>query len=381
MSGDDFQYVSNKVEAMTLEPHDEPLGYSVQEGSTDHVYTDNLEAPEDTVTADNAPLSDEDIFKMLLGLEKEARTVLSWYWGDPTEDLALAAESEHEPYYKVGIFQSIAEMKSATDEVFTPKFAETNFYGEAFVDRSGGDTPMYKEIDGELYRNVDIGGFGWTYTLTNEYYIPYQDDSMIVIAVQTLLPGGELEWHDFLLRKVDGAWKIETFYDMNPHMGVFPRQIDEEILHAVSSWFCVEDWTDANQLDANALINFYMYAYLSETEEYDDEKGYEVSSAKLMEGLSVYLNGLKKETLTAVNQNEYANARYDETTDNFYFDIMFDPAEYVVVNSETEGAVTTLEIMVIGKSGKASYTSFLDLEVDGSDIKFVGNRSGEDFAG
>ncbi|WRS28328.1 hypothetical protein U6B65_04125 [Oscillospiraceae bacterium MB08-C2-2] len=98
-----------------------------------------------------------------------------------------------------------------------------------------------------------------------------------------------------------------------------------------------------------------------------------------MEGLSVYLKGLQKETLTAVNELPYANARYDQATDCFYFDIMFDPADCIVIDSQTKENTTTLEIMVIGKNGKAAYTSFLDLEVNGSRIQYVGNRSGEDF--
>jgi hypothetical protein len=58
---------------------------------------------------------------------------------------------------------------------------------------------------------------------------------------------------------------------------------------------------------------------------------------------------------------------------------MFDPADFIVLGKEVKDTITTLEIMTIGKSGEAAYTALLDLEVNDRDVKYVGNRRGEDF--
>jgi len=340
-------------------------------------------ASSDATEPSSALIPDDEVYEMFAALSEKAFQVMCWYFSDSSEkDLDIAAESEHDLYRKVGKFSTIDEMKKATSEVFTDDFADTFFYDHAFIDPSGNDEPMYKEIDGELYRNIGIGGFGWPYDATDEYYIPYQDEEMIVITVKNFLMGDEEKWYNFLLKNNGEAWKLDTYYESNPHMeyrNTFPVQAQKEIGAAVSSWFCVDEWTDPNQLDANALINFYLYTYLSDVGEYDYEKGYEVSAKDVLEGLSVYLKDLKLETLTAVNENQYANAVYDEESDNFYFYITFDPADYIVVNSEVKENITKLEIMVIGKSGQAAYTSFLDLEINGNEVKFVGNKRGMDF--
>ena len=342
----------------------------------------NIEANVRLNTSGNL-FSDEEIYRIFSILDESAFPILCWYFSDALEDLDIAAESAYAPYYKVGRFSTIDEMKFATDDIFTDNFANEFFYDHAFIDGSGNNLPMYKEIDGELYRNINVGGFSWPYETTDEYFIPYTDDENIVITVKTLLPYDEINWFSFLLKNESESWKLDSYYQFNPHMqysSTFTKQREAEIMNAISSWFCAVDWTDANQLDANALINFYLYTYLYDiTEEYDYEKGYEVSAADVMDGLSVYLNNLKMETLMAVNENPYANARYDEETDNFYFLISFDPASHIVVNSDTAENVTTLEIMIIGKNGFAAYISFLDLEINGSDIKFIGNTRGKKF--
>lgn len=329
---------------------------------------------------DNTMLTDEKIYERFSALNKEALPILLWYMelADSAEDLNIAEETDYAPYYEVGKFSTIDEMKAETDAVFTNTFTNEYFYDHAFT----GDTPMYKEMDGHLYRNTDMGGMGWPFQAADEYYVAYQDENKIVIAVKSFLMDDKF-WQNFLLRKENNIWKLDTYFDLNPYMeyaDTFPRQRIDLISNAASSWFCSQDWTDANQLEPNALINFYLYTYLSDIkEEYDYEKGYQVSSKDLMDGLSVHLKDVKLETLTAINESAGGNARYDEETDSFYFDITFDPASYIVIDSVTDQNITTLEVMVIGKSGKAVYTSFLELEVNGSDVKLIGNKIGENF--
>ncbi len=273
-------------------------------------------------SSESAPstMSDEQVFATFQSLAEKGKSIYFWYTGDPYDgnenglEIEIEPESEGEQYRKVEKFSTVDEMKTATEEVFTQEFCEAVFYEHAF----NGDTPMYKEIDGELYRDTEQGGTGWPWEFTDECYIPYQDTELIVIEAKTLLLGDEIEWNNFLLRKIDGAWKLDSLYEMNPHMeysSAFPVQREKELRGAVSSWLCTQNWTDINQLGANELLNLYLYYYCEGQElEYDYEKGYPVSSADLIEALSVYVKDIDPENLKDANELNGDNATYDEAT-------------------------------------------------------------------
>ncbi|WRS28327.1 hypothetical protein U6B65_04120 [Oscillospiraceae bacterium MB08-C2-2] len=196
------------------------------------------EPSESSIGTNSTSISEENVYELFSALDKKALPVMRWYFEEAWESLDIAEESVYAPYYKVNDFATIAEMKAATAEVFTANFANIFFYDHAFIDPSGEDTPMYKEIDGQLYRNTDQGGLGWPYKLTDQWYIPYQDDQMIVMAVNTLLLGDETEWNNFLLRNEGGSWKLDSYFEFNPYMeysNAVTKQKENEIDYAVSS--------------------------------------------------------------------------------------------------------------------------------------------------
>lgn len=109
-------------------------------------------------------------------------------------------------YYAVtdSDYQSIADIKAATEAVYTKSFAETNFY-DAFE----GVTPRYVEQNGKLY--VLPGGIGsgsrdWKMdTLT----IKVQSGNMVWIEMN-LEDYGSIVTKQILLKKENGKYLLES---------------------------------------------------------------------------------------------------------------------------------------------------------------------------
>lgn len=55
-------------------------------------------------------------------------------------------------------YKSAQDLRDATEKVFTPEYAQANFYEYAF----SGDMPRYKDIDGALYIDGMQGGGGYS---------------------------------------------------------------------------------------------------------------------------------------------------------------------------------------------------------------------------
>lgn len=323
----------------------------------------------------------EEVFDVFLESKSRALPVMFWYMGDDTEDLQIASESIDGTYYKVGRFNSIEEMKAATTEVFTQEYAEVFFYDHAFVETLGQDMPMYKEIDGALYRNLGAGGIGWPYGDTQDYVISYQDDNTRIINYKSTLFDSEEEWTYFVMKNQDGIWKFDTYYDFNPYLrdtNMFSVDISTELSAAVSSWLCTSDWSNPNELSFNSLINFYLYTNLNNPQlDYDFSVGYPVSGELVFDTLSQSFSGLEKQTITTMNEDSYGNARYDESTDTFYFDISFDPASYLVVGSQVQpDQSVVLEIMLMDINQQVYGTSYLTVLPGENHLKFLGNVVG-----
>lgn len=170
--------------------------------------------------------SDEQIFATFKELAEKGKTVIHWYRGDVYDgnDNGLEIEldgSELEnpdfdtPYRKVGMFGTIAEMKAATEEVFSREFCIMLLYSGAFTDASSEDRPLYKEIDGVLHRNIYGGGFGWSYHLTGDYEVALQTEDLITLKVKCNGPDEDY-WIDCKMIKENGNWKLEKLYGYSP---------------------------------------------------------------------------------------------------------------------------------------------------------------------
>lgn len=313
--------------------------------------------------------ADDVFFHDFKNLADKALTVLCWYYSDPTDDLALENAGE-ESYRKVGRFGTIAELKTATEEIFTKEFCNARFYAHAFTDAIL-DKPMYTEIDGELYRNVDKGGFGWPYQLTGRYTVSLETDDLIVLLAEVTVIDYE-EWFTFVLKKENDTWKLEKYYDYTPY-----AEYEEKIEPAVSAWLCSRNWEGTSNITLNAILTFYKNQYLSNitAEEFDAVKGYSVPASEVVSGLEKHFNGVSLERLKQVNDEKFTSALYDEPTDSFIFDISFDPATFVICGADTWGDNALLRVLVLAKNDKASYWGNLLVKREGDSLRYLSNTS------
>lgn len=330
-------------------------------------------------SADNAMsenrqlMSDAQVYETFRNTYESALPVMFWYYGDSSEEsleLEAGELNAEARYRKVGRFNTIEEMKAATEEVFTQRFCADMLYNFAFTDRHGDDMPMYKEVDGVLYRDIYTGGFGWPYELTDQYTVSLQTDDLIVLLVKSNVIDHE-EWHTFIMKSEDGKWKFEKVYDFSPY-----AEYEAAIKPAVYAWLCAQDWNDANKLDASILLEFYKNQYLTDLDrtQSNDALGYPVPAQDVFSSLSGHFNNLQIETLKKVNDEEYTFYEYDESTDSFVFYVTWDGATFVICSEEASQQGIALKVLVIAKSDKASYWGDLVVEPAESGFLYLSNR-------
>lgn len=326
-----------------------------------------------TASESNQLMSDEQVFATFLKLYEKAKPIVLWYFSGPDEEntkIKTDSPETHNPYIKFGKFKSIAEMKAATEEVFTQRFSNDLLYKHAFTDSSGNDRPMYKEVDGALFWNTQIGGFGWRYELTDQYTVSLQTDNLIVLLVKSNVINHE-EWNTFLMKKENGSWKLEKFYSFSPYM-----EYEKAIAPAVSAWFCSRNWEDPNEMDANSLLVFYANQFLADKQisDYNVEEGYAVPCDEVFQNLSTCLDGLRMDSITKVKDENYASAFYNEGTDSIVFYLTKDPAAFVICSDKVYEDTTSLHILVIAKSDKASYWGDLTVQPTKEGVRYLSNQ-------
>jgi hypothetical protein len=147
-------------------------------------------------------------------LVEKGKQVINWYTGDVSNgnEAGLDVNMDHaeNSYAEVGKFSTIAELKAATEEVFTREFCEAVLYADAFGEENG--PPLYKEIDGALCRNTERVDSEWMYLPTGEADILQRaGDTVMLDAEQVDVESGEPFWIDLAMIKEDGAWKLNRF--------------------------------------------------------------------------------------------------------------------------------------------------------------------------
>ena len=328
---------------------------------------------EPSVDSTASEMSDEQVFTTFLKLYEKAKPIILWYFSGPDEEntkIKTDSPETHNPYIKFGKFKSIAEMKAATEEVFTQRFSNDLLYKHAFIDSSGNDRPMYKEVDGALFWNTQIGGFGWRYELTDQYTVSLQTDNLIVLLVKSNVINHE-EWNTFVMKKQNGSWKLEKFHSFSPYM-----EYEKAVAPAVSAWFCSRNWEDPNEMDANSLLAFYADQFLADKRisDYNVEEGYSVPRDEVFQNLSTCLDGLRMDSITKVKNEHYALAFYDEGTDSIVFYLTKDPAAFVICSDKVSEDTTSLHILVIAKSDKASYWGDLTVQPTKEGVRYLSNQ-------
>ena len=175
------------------------------------------------VAPQNADMSDADAVALADSLMQEGKAVFWWYHSDYAEDLDIDMDSANwiqgdwQEYATVGKFATMAQLKAATEAVFTSAFCEVHFY-----DKVNG-SQKFHEIDGVLYHNMQSGGMGWVFALPKEYAIKTADkDTIILTAICSGLdarPGaeGSTEYEfEVTLKKQNDTWKLNSWYTYTP---------------------------------------------------------------------------------------------------------------------------------------------------------------------
>jgi hypothetical protein len=178
----------------------------------------NLSAATSEEGADSSSESQADVVQIAEELMQEGKEVFFWYFSEGSEDLEIDPSGEKVEIdglelYKVGKFQTMAELKAATEDVFTPAFCDMHFYEKI------SQYTKFAEVDGVLYHNSNVGGMGWNYDLPKEYIVKTAGDNEVVFTA--LCDGFDLDnWtedkieyeFELTIKNIDGEWKLDSFY-------------------------------------------------------------------------------------------------------------------------------------------------------------------------
>ena len=348
-----------------------------------------IEEPEEEMTPEEAAYAalEEETYQLLLAMDDPAKEALFWYFSDSMEgSLQIETEgtyADDDSYRKVGRFATINEMKAATEQLFTKDFCEAHFY-RAFSQPE--ERPMYKEVDGQLYRNINGGGMGWPWALTDVFQLAYADDQWRVLGMR-LEAWGEFEtWENFVFQYEDGGWKLNHFYGFNPYSNY--ADMAKPLLDSSLSVF---NWDNISDVNSFYLNDFYIYQFIAvpgtDGYPYAPPKGYEGGDAgpgypvpmdeAVANMISLFDNAdpeVLRAMLIEAGQHEYSSMTYEEATDSLTFIITFDPASPVVVDVVEDGDKVVLQSLIIAKNGKAAYWGYLTAKKTDDGLQYISNR-------
>jgi len=167
--------------------------------------------------------SDSEIITAAETLMWDGHEVFWWYhtdWPDSLdidEDEAARIQGDWQSYAKVGRFGTMAELKAATEAVFTTEFCEEHFYDKI------NNNQKYHEIDGVLYTNLQSGGMGWIFSLPRECILKTVDGKTATLTVicdglDARVSTGESTEYEFelILKSVGGEWRLDSWYSYSP---------------------------------------------------------------------------------------------------------------------------------------------------------------------
>ena len=173
-------------------------------------------APEENMPLEGGGMPEEEIIALAKSMTEKGGEVFWWYMGEGEGlEVEEAEAGDGEPVRPVGKFKTIAELKAATQAVYSRRFCEAVLYPVGF-DESQGDGIKFREIGGVLHINLDNGGMGWIYALTDDILVKSKEENKIVVTIYcaegydddiTQVP------FDFALVWEDDGWKLDNWFD------------------------------------------------------------------------------------------------------------------------------------------------------------------------
>lgn len=159
-------------------------------------------------------MTDEDLVDRTFYLLDGFVLPFSWYRGGDGSDLLNVNDSEGvEPlentpegtaFYQVLRFNSIKELKRATEQVVTKEYAEKYLYPDLV------EYNLFLERDGKLYLNTEIGAGGTPFGPVEATVLSKtEDEAMLSVVFRDTL--GEEEVHEIELKRENGIWKLNNY--------------------------------------------------------------------------------------------------------------------------------------------------------------------------
>ena len=156
-------------------------------------------------------LTDEELINRTLYLFDYYVLPIDWWTGAGTFKLnvnefgdPLENTPEGTAFHPVHRFNSIDEMKRATEQAVTMEYAEKNLYPN--LDKH----EQFLERDGNLYMNTEQGRGGYLFGPISAQVLSKTEDAAIM-SVTFEEPYGEQEIHEIELKKENGVWKLNNY--------------------------------------------------------------------------------------------------------------------------------------------------------------------------
>lgn len=170
-------------------------------------------------------LTVEEATEWFNNIEPKALKAFSMCWSSPvgqfqeddgtwiTDGIQTYMPLEKAQYYERDMpgIQTLADLKAYVESVYTVEYAEKELYISLNPTVNEVSTPHYKEFNGKLYVNVNIGGMGFTPTtwLTDTMVITPQKDGYYHLEMDTLdlsIPDGK---KILRVKRVDGDLRLD----------------------------------------------------------------------------------------------------------------------------------------------------------------------------
>ena len=170
----------------------------------------------------SSPQAEEEaILQEARRLVEEAPAVLNWYDGSGARANFDGESREgdtpgplYNTYYPVTEFAGAAQMKEATEQVFSLRFCQENLYPAAF-DRQVH--PWYREFDGALYlsqRYLSAVAFSGGSPDWESLQLVESDRSGAKIQLEITGPDGQAQTVQVSLVKERGRWTLDSYWKM-----------------------------------------------------------------------------------------------------------------------------------------------------------------------
>lgn len=203
------QTQSNEIESQSFSQSKQS---SLASDSSLHDENASIQTANEAILDDDIP-SDEDLVDRTLYLFDIYVFPVGWWIGANEDALCvkyyeglepLENTPEYTAFYQVLRFNSIDEMKRATEQVVTKDYAENNLY--PFLE----ENRQFLERDGKLYINIE-GGCGMPPFGPISATVLSKTKNEAELSVVFQAEPGEEEVHKIELKRESGTWKLNNY--------------------------------------------------------------------------------------------------------------------------------------------------------------------------